>query len=181
MSILVRSIRASTAGVGGAKTFITGLVIRWGAIPQRDSTGLVRRLQSRPLGTEAGDHRASGVATAQPAPGFRPGGAGDNGHSVARVRGLPDPSTHKGMQGTGRRMTRFDAWCAGHIRFAEFDASVSGWTNHVRCADSWGLRPNVLGRFVWGPEAHRAARSETACGQKSCATALRAVQVTANQ
>jgi len=70
----------------------------------------------------------------------------------------------KVVQGTRRLTARFDAWRSGHISFAEFDASVSGWINHVRYADSWGLRAQVLNRFVWGPEAHRAPRSETACG-----------------
>jgi RNA-directed DNA polymerase len=70
----------------------------------------------------------------------------------------------KVVQGTRRLSKRFDAWRAGHISFAEFDASVSGWVNHVRYADSWGLRDPVLRRFVWGSKVHRAPRSETACG-----------------
>ncbi len=37
-------------------------------------------------------------------------------------------------------------YCAGQISFAEFDASVKGWINHVRYADSWGLRKHVLGQ-----------------------------------
>jgi hypothetical protein len=57
----------------------------------------------------------------------------------------------KVVQGTRRLTARFDAWRAGHMSFAEFDASVQGWINHVRYADSWGLRERVLGRFVWGP------------------------------
>jgi len=44
---------------------------------------------------------------------------------------------------------RFEAWRQGRISFAEFDASVQGWINHVRYADSWGLRDSVLKRFVW--------------------------------
>ena len=39
----------------------------------------------------------------------------------------------------------------GRTSFAEFDASVQGWINHVRYADTWGLREHVLERFVWGP------------------------------
>ncbi len=35
------------------------------------------------------------------------------------------------------------------MSFARFDASMQGWINHVRCADSWGLRERVLSRFVW--------------------------------
>jgi hypothetical protein len=28
---------------------------------------------------------------------------------------------------------------------------VQGWINHVRYADTWGLREHVLERFAWGP------------------------------
>ena len=48
---------------------------------------------------------------------------------------------------------RFGAWQRGEISFGEFDASVQGWVNHVRYADTWGLRESVLGRHVWGPSA----------------------------
>ncbi len=49
-----------------------------------------------------------------------------------------------------RRLTsRFDRWQRGEISFAEFDASVQGWINHVRFADSWGLRRHLLQEFVW--------------------------------
>ena len=41
---------------------------------------------------------------------------------------------------------RWQAFCAGTISFAEFDSSVQGWINHVRYADSWGLRKHVLGK-----------------------------------
>ena len=34
---------------------------------------------------------------------------------------------------------RLDAWHAGGISFAEFDASVQGWVNHVRHADTCAL------------------------------------------
>ena len=50
---------------------------------------------------------------------------------------------------------RFAAWRHGRISFAEFDAGVQGWINHVRYADSWRLREQVLHGFVWGPEAYR--------------------------
>lgn len=36
----------------------------------------------------------------------------------------------------------------GAISFGEFDASVQGWINHVRQADSAGLRAHVLAPFV---------------------------------
>jgi hypothetical protein len=32
----------------------------------------------------------------------------------------------------------------GEISFAEFAAAVRGWINHVRFADTWGLRGFVL-------------------------------------
>lgn len=37
-----------------------------------------------------------------------------------------------------------DAYNAGRISFAELDASVQGWINHVRYADTWSLRKAVL-------------------------------------
>ncbi|MBS1787658.1 MAG: hypothetical protein JST85_08050 [Acidobacteria bacterium] len=39
---------------------------------------------------------------------------------------------------------RWDEYCAGKITFAEFDASVKGWVNHVRYADTWGLRTHIF-------------------------------------
>ena len=41
---------------------------------------------------------------------------------------------------------RWNDYCEGRITFAEFDASVQGWINHVGYADSWGLRRELLGR-----------------------------------
>ena len=57
--------------------------------------------------------------------------------------------SRKAVEATRRLTDRFDAWQAGRISFAEFDATVQGWINHVRYADTWGLRDHVLGRFVW--------------------------------
>ena len=37
-----------------------------------------------------------------------------------------------------------DAYAAGEISFAELDASVQGWINHVRYADTWNLREHML-------------------------------------
>lgn len=68
------------------------------------------------------------------------------------------------VQGTRRLAERFDAWRAGRISFADFDASVQGWINHVRYADSWGLRDHVLGRFAWGAEAYGERRGDGPCG-----------------
>jgi RNA-directed DNA polymerase len=41
----------------------------------------------------------------------------------------------------------YEAWRAGEISFASFDAAVQGWVAHVQHASSWGLRRHVLGRF----------------------------------
>ena len=57
--------------------------------------------------------------------------------------------SRKAVAATRRLTACFDAWKAGRISFAEFDASVQGWINYVRYADSWGLREHVLRRFVW--------------------------------
>ena len=44
-----------------------------------------------------------------------------------------------------RRLERnLDVYQSGHISFAELDASVQGWVNHVRYADTWGLREHVF-------------------------------------
>jgi RNA-directed DNA polymerase len=45
---------------------------------------------------------------------------------------------------TRRLAERHAMWRSGEISFAEFDASVQGWINHVRFADTWGLREHVL-------------------------------------
>jgi retron-type reverse transcriptase len=45
-----------------------------------------------------------------------------------------------------RLQARWSDYVAGAITFAEFDASVQGWINHVRYADTWGLREHVLGQ-----------------------------------
>jgi RNA-directed DNA polymerase len=42
---------------------------------------------------------------------------------------------------------RLDASQAGQINFAHLDASIQGWINHVRYADTWGLRKHVLKRL----------------------------------
>jgi hypothetical protein len=35
----------------------------------------------------------------------------------------------------------------GEITFAEMDASVQGWINHVRYGDTWGLRQHLFGQY----------------------------------
>jgi RNA-directed DNA polymerase len=42
---------------------------------------------------------------------------------------------------------RLDTYRAGRISFAELDASVKGWVNHIRYADTWGLRRHVFRRL----------------------------------
>ncbi len=49
--------------------------------------------------------------------------------------------------------SKFEAWRKGKISFAEFDASIQGWINHVRYADSWCIREKLLFPFVLNTEA----------------------------
>lgn len=70
----------------------------------------------------------------------------------------------KAVQGTRHLTERFDAWREGQISFADFDASVRGWINHLRYTDTWGLREHVLRRFHWGPQDYVNPRRKTACG-----------------
>ena len=55
---------------------------------------------------------------------------------------------------TSRLSGRLDDYLAGRIPFAELDASVKGWVNHIRYADTWGLRRHVFAglRFTMVPE-----------------------------
>jgi len=52
---------------------------------------------------------------------------------------------------TRRLAAHYDAFCQGRSSFAELDASVGGWVNHVAQADTLGLRAHVLGRFDLAP------------------------------
>ncbi len=52
-------------------------------------------------------------------------------------------TARKVVQASRRPGERYAAWQAGEISFADFDAT-GRWTNHVRHADSWGLRRHVL-------------------------------------
>ena len=59
------------------------------------------------------------------------------------------------VRGATRRLSaRLDDYLAGRMSFAEFDASVKGWVNHVRYADTWGLRRHVFSglRFRMTPK-----------------------------
>lgn len=50
------------------------------------------------------------------------------------------------MARSGRRRieTAWNAYSKGRLSFAEMDARVKGWVNHLRHADSWGLRKSVF-------------------------------------
>ena len=41
-----------------------------------------------------------------------------------------------------------DAWHKGEITFAELDARIKGWINHVRYADTWGLRTHLFNQLA---------------------------------
>ncbi|MBX7213032.1 MAG: reverse transcriptase/maturase family protein [Thermoflexales bacterium] len=45
---------------------------------------------------------------------------------------------------TRRLRNALDLYQLGRISFAELDASIQGWINHVRYADTWGLREHIL-------------------------------------
>jgi RNA-directed DNA polymerase len=51
-----------------------------------------------------------------------------------------------------RLRERWQEYCAGAISFAIFDASVQGWINHVRYADTWGLRRQVFAQPLRRPQ-----------------------------
>ena len=54
----------------------------------------------------------------------------------------------KVVHASRRLRRRFDDYASGSIRFAELDASVQGWINHVRYANTWGLRQHLLGKYL---------------------------------
>jgi retron-type reverse transcriptase len=48
-----------------------------------------------------------------------------------------------------RKLRRLaDDYHTGNLAFSKLNASIQGWVNHVRYADSWGLRKAVLGGFA---------------------------------
>ena len=49
---------------------------------------------------------------------------------------------------TQRLERNIDLYQAGQITFADLDASVQGWINHVRYADTWGLRRYLFRRHL---------------------------------
>jgi retron-type reverse transcriptase len=52
--------------------------------------------------------------------------------------------SRNGVKFTQRFEHNLDLYEAGQISFAELDASVQGWINHVRYADTWGLRGHLF-------------------------------------
>jgi len=65
---------------------------------------------------------------------------------------------------TNRLSGRLDDYLAGRISFAELDASFKAWVNHVRYADTWGLRRHVFAglRFTMVPEKSTGAARPSA-------------------
>ena len=98
---------------------------------------LVERLAGLRLRVHAGPAQVVPVAAGIPWLGFVV--YGDHRRVKAR----------KVVEATRRLTACFDAWQAGQVSFARFDALVQGWINHVRYADTWGLRERVLSRYVW--------------------------------
>ena len=53
----------------------------------------------------------------------------------------------KVVHASRRLKSQYKAYQNNEIGFLAFDACVQGWINHVRYADSWGLRRHVLKKF----------------------------------
>ena len=70
-----------------------------------------------------------------------------------RVKGRKVRNTRRALA------ARLAAYHAGEISFAELDASIAGWINHVRYADSWGLRKSVLHDLVIEPARHERSQA----------------------
>jgi hypothetical protein len=73
------------------------------------------------------------------------------GHSMVGLFVVyPDHTRVKARRvrhGRRRLGVQYEAWRSSAISFADFDASVRGWINHVAYADSWGPRKHVLAPF----------------------------------
>jgi RNA-directed DNA polymerase len=76
------------------------------------------------------------------------------------ARFIPDSYANRIGKGTHRAVARCQEMARAHRHVLrldivkhfpaiDHDASVRGWIAHVRYADSWGLRRQVLDRFVW--------------------------------
>ncbi len=64
---------------------------------------------------------------------------------------------------TRRFHHNIDLYNSGRITFAEMDASVKGWINHVRYADTWGLRKSILGHARLLPPSPQPRAKPTHC------------------
>jgi hypothetical protein len=71
-------------------------------------------------------------------------GLGEESHRRLKARNV--------VKFSRRLEQRWLQYCDGQITFAEFDASVQGWINHVRYGDTWGLRKHLLGQGLKRPE-----------------------------
>ena len=72
----------------------------------------------------------------------------DRQHELMGTRRFAHPTNRKARYATRHLAKRYDAWQNGTITFAELDASVKGWGNHVRYADTWSLRKTVFRRLA---------------------------------
>jgi RNA-directed DNA polymerase len=63
------------------------------------------------------------------------------------------------VHATRRLAARYDDYRNGEISLLELDASVQGWINHGRFANSWGLRRHMLAPLRLGPAVSCASRS----------------------
>lgn len=66
-----------------------------------------------------------------------------------------------------RLVHNLDLYQTGQISFAELDASVQGWINHVRYADTWGLRRQLF-RSLPIPAPQRAANTASTQDNAVC-------------
>lgn len=87
-------------------------------------------------------------------------------HRLLKARKLRSTTRHLGE--------RLDDYLGGRISFAAFDASIKGWVNHVRYADSWGLRRQVFRglRFRMRPEPGTGSGGRPGGGQQLPAVRL---------
>jgi len=63
-----------------------------------------------------------------------------------------------------RLQDRWRSFCAGEIRFADFDASVQSWIQHASYGDTWGLRQHLLGRALSFPQRERPSAPSAGTG-----------------
>ena len=71
-------------------------------------------------------------------------------HRLVKARKARSTIRHLGQ--------RLDEYLGGRISFGEFDASVKGWVNHIRYADSWGLRRHVFRGLRFGSRSEKLRR-----------------------